>query len=260
MYFLETVRNNFFYTKKIPYVIIMPRIGRGVMEELDIRDLLSYFLNKGVQFFAIVAFVVTLGCLYSVFIQTPEYTSKTSIILTGFSNNEASSITQSDLTVNSKLVSTYQEIVKSRRVLNQVIENLRLDYDTTELAKMISVKALNDTEIIEISVANEEAKKAYLIANEVAEVFASEAKELYNLSNVSILDKAEIEDMPSNFNITKQVILYVGVGVVLAFLLLFVVYYFDTSIKSVSDVERKFDLTILGSVPDYTKKKGGKRK
>lgn len=231
------------------------------MEELDIRDLLSYFLNKSVQFFAIVALVVTMGCIYSIFLQEPEYTSKTSIILTGFSSNETSSITQADLNVNSKLVSTYQEIVKSRRVLNQVIDNLNLDYDTTSLAKMISVKALKDTEIIEISVTDLEAKKAYLIANEVAEVFGSEAKELYNLSNVSILDSAEIEDYPSNFNITKQVILYIGAGVVVAFFILFVFYYFDTTIKSVTDVERKFDLTILGSVPDYTKKKkGGKRK
>ncbi len=231
------------------------------MEELDIRDLLSYFGTKIVSFMAIVALVVTCGCLYSVFVQKPEFTSKTSIILTGFSNgNSESSITQSDLTVNSKLVSTYQEIVKSRRVLNQVISNLRLSYDTKALAKMISVGSVNDTEIIEISVTNQDAKEAYLIANEVAEVFGEEAKDLYNLSNVSILDYAEIESIPSNLNVTKQVILYLAAGFVLAFVILFIIYYFDTTIKSVSDVERKYELTILGSVPDYSKKKkGGKR-
>lgn len=230
------------------------------MEELDLRDLLSYFGSKIVSFLFIVCLVVTVGCLYSVFIQKPEYTSKTSIILTGFSSNTESSITQSDLTVNSKLVSTYQEIVKSRRVLSQVITNLRLNYTTKELARMISVGAVNDTEIIEISVTNEEAKQAYLIANEVAEVFSHEAKDLYNLSNVSILDYAEIESVPSNLNITKQVCIYVLIGFALAFVILFVIYYFDTTLKSVHHVERKFDLTILGSVPDYTKKKkkGGK--
>ena len=235
------------------------------MEVLDIRDLFMYFSSIIVSFLAIVAFVVTCGCLYSLFIQKPLFTSKTSIILTGFSNNNnnnnESSITQSDLTVNSKLVGTYQEIVKSRRVLNQVIENLHLDYTTTELAKMIHVGSINDTEIIEISVTNLEAKEAYLIANEVADVFSKEAKELYNLSNVSVLDYAEIETIPSNFNTTKQVFLYVVGGVIIAFVLLFVIYYFDTTIKSIQDVERKFELTILGSVPDYSKKKkGGKAK
>ncbi len=227
------------------------------MEELDIRDLLAYFGNKIVSFMAMVALVVTCGCLYSVFVQKPEFTSKTSIILTGFSNNSESSITQSDLTINSKLVSTYQEIVKSRRVLNQVIANLHLSYDTKMLAKMISVGAVKETEIIEIAVTNEDAKEAYLIANEVAEVFGEEAKDLYNLSNVSILDYAEIEAVPSNLNVTKQVIIYLVAGFVLAFVILFVIYYFDTTIKSVSDVERKYELTILGSVPDYSKKKKG---
>ena len=231
------------------------------MEELDLRDLLSYFGSRVVSFLFIVCLVVTIGCLYSVFVQKPEYTSKTSIILTGFSSNSESSITQSDLTVNSKLVSTYQEIVKSRRVLSQVIDNLHLGYSTSELAKMIAVGSVNDTEIIEISVTNLEAKQAYLIANEVAEVFSSEAKDLYNLSNVSILDYAEIETVPSNLNITKQVIIYLVAGFAFAFVILFIIYYFDTTLKSVHDVERRFDLTILGSVPDYTKKKkGGKVK
>lgn len=229
------------------------------MEELDIRDLISYFFSKSVQFFAIVLFVVTLGCLYAIFLQVPKYTSKTSIILTGFSNNEASSITQSDLNVNSKLVSTYKEVVKSRRVLNQVISNLNLGYSPEELIKIINVGAIKDTEIIEISVTDKSAKLASLIANELAKVFGSEAKDLYNLSNVSILDYAEVSSVPSNINITKQIAIYLGGGIVLAIFILFIFYYFDTTIKSVSDVERKCNLPILGSVPDYNKKKKGRK-
>lgn len=231
------------------------------MEELDIRDLVSYFGARIIAILAIVAFVVTGGCLYSVFVEKPLYTSKTSIILTGVNRNGDSSITQTDLTINSKLVSTYQEIVKSRRVLNQVIENLHLETDTTKLAKMIRVGSVNDTEIFEISVTHQEAKQAYFIANELAEVFGKEAKDLYNLSNVSILDYAEIETNPSNLNVMKQVLIYLVGGFALAFVFVFISYYFDTTIKSISDVERKFGLTILGSVPDYTKKKkGGSRR
>jgi capsular polysaccharide biosynthesis protein len=224
------------------------------MEELDLRDLLTYFLNKIVYFMIIVAAVVTMGCLYSVFLQTPVYTSETSVILTGFSN-EQSSITQSDLTVNSKLVGTYQVIVKSNRVLKQVIENLNLNYATEELADMITVTSVNDTEIIKISVTNESAQDAYSIASEVANVFSVEAKDLYNLSNVSILDDAELADEPSNMNIVKQIAIFVAVGILLGFVVIFITYYFDTTIKSAQDVERKFELTILGSIPDYSKKK-----
>lgn len=226
------------------------------MEELDIREILSYFWEKIFYFFIIILVVLTVGCVYSIFIQKPLYTSKTSIVLTGFTiTNGDSTITQTDLNINSKLVSTYQEIVKSRRVLSQVIDRLELDYTTEELAKQISVYSVSDTEIIEIAVTNEKSNEAYLIANEVATAFSSEVKELYNLSNVSVLDSAEIESLPSNMNLVKQIAIYLAVGIVLACLILFVTFYFDTTIKSAQDIEKRYGMPILGTVPNYNKKK-----
>lgn len=226
------------------------------MEELDIREFLSYFWGKIFYFFIIVLIILTLGCVYSIFIQKPLYTSKTSIVLTGFTiTNGDSTITQTDLNINSKLVSTYQEIVKSRRVLSQVIDRLELDYTTEELAKQISVYSVSDTEIIEIAVTNEKSNEAYLIANEVATAFSSEVKELYNLSNVSVLDSAEIESLPSNMNLIKQITIYLVVGIVLACLILFATFYFDTTIKSAQDIEKRYGMPILGTVPNYIKNK-----
>lgn len=225
------------------------------MDELDLKDLISYFMSKIVYFLAIVTLVITLGCLYVVFLKVPVYTSKTSVILTGNNKESSSTITQNDLSVNSKLVSTYQEIVKSKRVLSQVINELKLDYTVKELSKMIRVGSINDTEIIEISVTNEDNITAYKSANKVAEIFSKEAKDLYNLSNVSILDQADIETVPSNVNITKQIVMLLALGSVIGFIVLFLFYYFDTTIKRVSDIERKYNMTILGAVPDYTKKK-----
>ncbi len=232
------------------------------MDELDLKDLISYFMSKIIYFLAMITLVITLGCLYIVFLKTPVYTSKTSVILTGNNKESSSTITQTDLSVNSKLVSTYQEIVKSKRVLSQVINELKLNYTVKELSKMIRVGAINDTEIIEISVTNEENITAYAVANKVAEIFSKEAKDLYNLSNVSVLDQADVETIPSNINITKQLLMLFLLGSVFGFAVLFLFYYFDTTIKRVSDIERKYNLPILGAVPDYTKKKkkGAKRR
>lgn len=232
------------------------------MEEIDIRELLSYFWERIFYFFVIVLSILTIGCVYSIFIQKPVYTSKTSIVLTGFSTTTGDyAITQNDLNINSKLVSTYQEIVKSRRVLSQVIENLDLDYTTEELAEQISVYSVNDTEIIEIAVTDRKAKTACLVANEVAEAFGNEVKDLYNLSNVSILDDAEVATVPSNMSLIKQIAIYLAVGIVLACLILFIIFYFDTTIKNSQDIEKKYGLPILGTVPNYSNlnKKRGKK-
>ncbi len=228
------------------------------MEEIDIREIISYFLNKIVYFSLIVAAVVALFCVYYIFMQKPEYTSKTSIILTGL-NSTSDPIAQNDLSVNQKLVSTYQEIVKSKRVLNQVVGNLGLNYTTDELSKMIRVTAKSDTEIIVVSVTCLNNDEAYKIAKEVAKVFSSEAKDLYNLSNISILDEAEVSFTPSNINIPKQIAISVFVGFFLGFVIIFIIYYFDNTIKNSTDIEKKFGFVILGNVPDYNKKKKGNK-
>ena len=82
-----------------------------------------------------------LGCLYSIFFQKPMYNSYTTVIL----SSAETTITTNDITLNKNLVDTYAEIVKSKRVLNQVIATLDLDVKYEALAESIGVSAVNDT-------------------------------------------------------------------------------------------------------------------
>ena len=99
------------------------------MEEIDLKELFLFVKSKLGLLITITAGVCLLGCIYGLFIQKPMYQSYTTVILSG---NE-STITQSDITLNKNLVYTYAEIVKSRRVLAQVIIDLNLDLTYEEL-------------------------------------------------------------------------------------------------------------------------------
>ena len=83
-------------------------------------------------------------------------------------------------------------------------------------------------------------------------------------ANVSVLDAARMPTRRSNMGMVKSFILFSLVGLVLGFGFVTVLYYFDTTIKTVEQIEGKFDVPILGSVPDYNEtkslKKRGKRK
>ena len=109
------------------------------MEEIDLKELFEFFKSKIGLIIAIVAGVCVLGCLYGFFIQKPMYQSYTTVIL-GSSANTSNSITQNDINLNKNLVSTYAQIVKSKRVLEQVISQLDLDIKYEELAKMYNMK------------------------------------------------------------------------------------------------------------------------
>ena len=192
------------------------------------------------------------------FIQKPMYKSYTTVILGGNETTNSQTITQNDITMNKNLVDTYAEIVKSRRVLDQVIDELDLNISYDSLYNMISVSAVNNTEIIKITVTNKNAVTAKNIANVTANYFMKEIVKLYNMNNVNVLDEAINADNPFNINIAKQVVIYFVVGLILALGIVFVVFYFDRTIKSVEQIEQKIKLPILGSVEVY--QKGGRRK
>lgn len=222
------------------------------MEEIDLKELLEFFKSKVGLFIVILVGVCLIGSIYGLVIQKPMYSSYTTVILGGTDTT----ITQNDVTLNKNLVNTYAEIVKSRRVLEQVIEELSLDINYDALVSKITVSAVNNTEIIKITVDDQDAVVAKNIANVTASVFTDEVANLYNMDNVNILDVATVNEVPYNINVTKQIIVYFMIGFILAAGILFVIYYFDRTIKSVEQVEQKIKLPILGSVQDNSR--GGK--
>ena len=224
------------------------------MEEINLNELLEYFKSKFGLWLVITTSICILCVMYAIVIQTPMYNSSTTVILGGSSET----ITQNDITINKNLVNTYAEIVKSRRVLEQVIDELSLDLSYSELSNSITVQPVNNTEIIKIIVNSDDSLEAMNIANSTANHFTKEIKELYNMNNVSILDSAIEATSPYNINIPKQLCIYLILGTVIAFGIIFIIFYFDRTIKSVEQVEQKIKLPILGSVQEFNGKRGRK--
>ncbi len=89
------------------------------MEELDLKQLLKIFWNKRLQIIGIVIVFLILGAVYSYAFVKPKYKAYTTLVLAqsdmivkeGTSSSSQQTITQSDLTLNQKLVSTYSELV-----------------------------------------------------------------------------------------------------------------------------------------------------
>ena len=73
------------------------------------------------------------------------------------------------------------------------------------------------------------------------------------LNNVNILDKATDVNTPYNINYVKDNVIYILVGLVVSLGILFIIFYFDTSIKTSEEIENKFGLNVIGTVPQVRK-------
>ena len=132
---------------------------------------------------------------YAYFYKTPLYRGDTTLLLIK-QTDSSDSITQNDITLNQKLVSTYSQIVKSRRVLDQVITNLNLNYSVGQLSSKVEVTSVQNTEIIKISVIDESNEMAAFIANTVAEVFTKEIVDIFALiQQIDGIENKKVEQL-----------------------------------------------------------------
>lgn len=215
------------------------------MEEINLKELFDYVKERILIILIIVLSVLVIGSIYSLFIKVPLYRSTSTVVLV----SDNSSTTTSDVQLNNQLVATYSKIVTSPVVVEKVIQNLGLDYSNSTLVSKISVSTETGTQIIKISVSDPNKSLAADITNEVVKVFSAEIKSIYNLSNVSVIGIAGEAENPYNSNYLKDFLIYFLVGAVLALGIVFVVFYFDTSIKSAEEVENKLGLPVIGIIP-----------
>lgn len=219
------------------------------MEEIDIKDFLGY-LKKFIIPMIVVAFLATGGSiLYNLVFKTPMYKTSTTIVLAQKADEKGSaSVTLNDINLSQKLVSTYSEIVKSKLVLEQVINDLGLDTSVEKLSKHVTVAAVEDTEIIKITIEDGNRIAAAQIANKIADVFTKEIVNIYQLNNVSVIDVAQVNDKQSNQTAVRDAIIAFLVSVFGISAIAFVFYYFDDTVKYSDDLEKKIGLPIAGKV------------
>lgn len=183
------------------------------------------------------------------------YTSTTTLVLA--SNNEKNksntTSTAAEVAVNTKLVSTYSELIKSQKVLSEVVTNTGISITEEQLKKEISIESTSNTSLINISVKNENPEVSIQIANEIASVFTKKVAEIYNINNVQIVNQAEIPQAPSNINHKKDIVIFGLIGLIVSIIYIFIENMFDTTIKSTDELERSFKLPILASIPMYGK-------
>ena len=222
------------------------------MEEINIKDFWDY-LKKYIVLIIIVTILLVGGVFaYDKILKKPIYTTYTTIVLvkgdTSNVNGNSEAISQNDVLLNRNLVSTYGKIINSKLVLKQVIRKLNIDYTVKELSSNIKVEALDDTEILKISVSDLDPQKAASIANTIADVFSAEIKKIYKINNVSVIDEAQVSYEVSNNTLKRDVALATFVSIFGISAIIFIKFYFDDTVKYSENLEQEIGMPIIAKI------------
>ena len=226
-----------------------------IKEKINLKRLNS-ILRKNILTIIILILIFAIGgCVYSFNFVVPKYKSTSTVLLVSKETNKKnSSVTQSDVTLNKSLLTTYGNIITSNNVLNKVIENLQLSTTADELSKNINIEEIEDTQMIKINVIDRDASQAQRICKEINNVFINEIKTIYNIENVTIVDEASLEENPYNINHVRDAIIALVAGITISGMFVFITYALDTSIKIEQDIEDFVGLKVIGTVPKSKEK------
>lgn len=222
-------------------------------KEIDI-DLgkIFYMMKKRVIYIILGTLItaVIAGCLTEFFIE-PKYSSSCKFYV--YSNTDRVStnttISQTEISASQQLVNTYIVALESDNILESVIKELDLDITAAQLKGMISCSQINETPFFKVTVTSLNAAQAADIANAIANIAPEEVVKVIKAGGMTVLDYAKVPSSPSSPNLKKNILIGALAGFAVTFAVFFIYELFDTTITSEKDIEREFEIPILGTIP-----------
>lgn len=226
--------------------------------EIDLWEVFLVLLGKLPLMIAVGLFTALVAFLYTKFVVTPTYESTTKIYILSKQNND--NVTYSDLQMGTQLTQDYAELIQSRFVLEEVIEQLGLKMEYSTLKGKVSVNTPTDTRIISITVTDANPVKAMRIANAIREASSVHIQNVMDIEAVNVAETANVPTTKAGPSVGRNTMLGGMLGVMVVAAIAVIAYLMNDTIKTSEDVERYLGLSTLAIIPlNEGEKKSRKR-
>lgn len=164
--------------------------------------------------------------------------------------DQTATVTNDQITSAQKLVDTYSIIIRSRRVVDPIMEKLNIEADYESFVKNIIVESVNDTQVMSIQVENKDPEIALQVVQEIVDRAPGAIISTVEAGSVNVVSEpyvnSEVPVSPSklkNTAIAAFIGLFISSG---AFLL---IAFLDNTFKSEEDIQKQLGLVTIGIIP-----------
>ena len=193
----------------------------GLMDKTELNDEVQIDLSelfklirkhlKSIVIFMLIG-AILVGA-YTAFMVDKKYSSQGAILLKAEVIDGA--IDNNQLNSNESMVANYIELLQGNNIQDKVAKNL--DISSGLVSSALQVSNTEDTQIIEISATTTDPGLSKRIVDETINVFTETVKEILDVSNIIMVDNAEINTAPVSPNIQKNMVLGAVAGIVIFF-------------------------------------------
>ena len=220
--------------------------------EIDLKELFGVLWRKA--WLIILVAILFAGAAFAgtKVLITPMYTSTTRLYVLTKSTNVTS---LADIQMSSQLTADYQLLSKSKSVVEEVVENLGLEYTYKEMLDMMTITNPSDTHVLEIEITEADPTEAMNIANEMADVVAEYVANVMAADKPTIIDRAVEAEGPSSPSVMKNTAIGGMLGLLLVAGILVVLYILNDTIVDEDDVMKYLHKDVLAVLPKEGKSK-----
>ncbi|WP_282937475.1 Wzz/FepE/Etk N-terminal domain-containing protein [Paenibacillus sp. RC67] len=228
--------------------------------EINLREYFMLIKKRLWIVFTIVFVCTALTAVYSNMNYQPVYMAATKLIVNKTSEKDQLGREQIDfgaIGVNIGLINTYKEIIKTPAIMDKVVQRYPdLNLTAEQLIAMTNVAGLHDTQVMTIVVTHYSYEKAVQIVNAVSEVFQTEIPKIMKIDNITILNKAKMQNypVPVNKKSNQYIVLSFAASLVIAIGLVLLLEALDDTLKTEEDVRQIFAVSTLAYVPKIRSK------
>ena len=115
-----------------------------------------------------------------------------------------------------------------------------------EIQAMMTSSQIEETLAFQVNVTSTDKQLATDVANAIANTCPDEIVRILKVGGVEVIDYASVPDSPSSPNLQKNILIGLLFSFAVSFVFFFIKELFDTSITDEKDLEREFDIPILG--------------
>lgn len=222
-------------------------------EEIDLLELIRE-CRKHLLIIVLVTFLFGGAAgAFSKYVMVPQYSSTAMMYIL---SKETTLTSLADLQIGAQLTNDYQVIVKSRPVLQDVIERLKLQQSYEQLSSRITINNPSNTRILTVSIDDADPKLAKDIVDTVAKVSSDYIADTMEMVPPKIIEEGAVATQKSSPSVMKNAMIGALAGAALVCAVIVIRFLLNDAVTTADDVEKYLGISVLASVP--TRRYSGK--
>lgn len=205
------------------------------MEEIDLKELLKEFWDRKVFFFVFILISFIIVGIFYLFDgeETNIFTTNATILIIKNETDEEKKEIEQE-------INSIMALIKSDIMLEEVKNEINIEVEKDNIVTTSEVG-----NIIQISVSYKEKEKAIQIVNIIINKLNEKSFDIFKSKNINI----EVINFPENScelnKLEDNSILILAILIIIPFGMIFVLYIFDTRIKSKDKIEKELNIEVV---------------